>query len=208
MKALLVNGSPHEKGCTYTALNKVAQGLARHRVSSEVIWLGKGTVSPCIVCHACSETRHCAFGDDDGVNSLIDKIHAADALVVGSPVHYAGISGKLKTVLDRAFFAGGSLFAFKPAAGIVSARRAGTTAALEQLNKYFLINQMPLAASFYWPMVHGHSPEEVLQDEEGCQVAEQLGANLGWLLSCIKAGEAADIKPDTPEKRLITNFIR
>lgn len=208
MKALIINGSPNETRCTYTALSKVAEGLAQFDVTSEIVWLGKDPLKSCIGCRACDKTQRCAFGKDDGVNELIEKLIASDALVIGSPVHFAGISGALKSVLDRMFYAGGSLYAHKPGAAVVSARRAGTTAALEQLNKYFLFAQMPLASSFYWPMVHGQNAEEVLQDEEGCSTALQLGANLGWLVSCINAGEDAGIKPVIPEQRFRTNFIR
>lgn len=207
MGVLIINGSPNEKRCTFTALSKVEEGLVHFDIESELIWLGKDPVKPCIGCGACNKTQRCAFGKDDGINALIEKLITSDALVVGSPVHYAGITGSLKSTLDRVFFAAGSLYAFKPGAAIVSARRAGTTAALEQINKYFLISQMPLTASYYWPMVHGQNAEEVLQDEEGCAVAWQLGANLGWLISCIKAGEAVGTVPFIPEKRVWTNFI-
>jgi multimeric flavodoxin WrbA len=208
MNVLIINGSPNERRCTYTALAQAASGLADAGVSSEIVWLRKEPVRPCIGCGACNTTRRCAFGANDGINDLIEKGVAADGLIVGSPVFYAGINGSLKSTLDRMFFAAGSTFAFKPGGALVSARRAGTTAALEQLNKYFLISQMLLVGSLYWPMVHGQSVEQVVQDEEGMQVAYQLGANLAWVLKSIEAGRAAGIKPSIPEKRAWTNFIR
>ena len=209
MKVLLINGSPNDRGCTHTALSKVADGLDKFDIEHDIVWLGKDLLKPCVVCMGCKGKAHrCLYGDDDGVNYLIDRINEVDALVLGSPVHYAGISGQLKTIFDRVFFASGSQFAHKLGAGIVSARRAGTTAALEQLNKYFLISQMPIVASYYWPMVHGSKAEDVLKDEEGCQVAEQLGANMGWLLTCIEAGKEAGISPYVPDTYAMTNFIR
>lgn len=208
MKTLLINGSPNAKRCTFTALSKVSEGLAKFTVDTEIVSLGEDPVKPCIGCGACSKTQRCAFGDDDGVNELIEKIIDADALVLGSPVFYAGINGSLKSVLDRVFFAAGSQYAYKPGGAVVNARRAGTTAALDQLNKYFLISQMPLVSSFYWPMTHGQSVEQMLQDEEGCQTAWQLGANIGWLLQCIEAGSKVGALPVQLEDRSWTNFIR
>ncbi|MDR3315953.1 MAG: flavodoxin family protein, partial [Coriobacteriales bacterium] len=206
MKVLLLNGSPNEKRCTYTALEQVARGLADGGVESEIVWLGKEPVKPCIGCGACQKTQRCAFGEKDGINALIEQAQAADGLVLGSPVFYAGINGSLKSTLDRLFFAASSSFAFKPGACVVSARRAGTTAALEQLHKYICIAQMPLVNSFYWPMVHGQAADQVLQDEEGCQTVYQLGANMAWLLKSIEAGKQAGITPTQPDARARTNF--
>ena len=131
----------------------------------------------------------------------------ADGLVVGSPVYYASANGSLYSFLDRLFYAG-SCFAFKPAAAVASARRAGTTATLDSMNKYFTISQMPVVSSQYWNMVHGNSPEEVEQDLEGLQVMRTVGKNMAWLLHCIEAGKAAGITTPEPEQRLRTNFIR
>jgi len=208
LKTLLLNGSAHEEKCTYTALQQVSNGLEDNGIATEIVWLGTGAKQPCIACGGCQKTRRCAFGEDDGINALIQAAGAADALVVGSPVYFAGINGALKSALDRMFYAAGSTLAFKPAAAVVSARRAGTTVALDQILKYFLISQMPVVSSFYWPMVHGHTAEHVLQDEEGVQVAYQLGANMAWLLKSIQAGRAAGIAPHVPKQRIRTNFIR
>jgi multimeric flavodoxin WrbA len=208
VKVLVINGSPNEKRCTYTALTQVMEGLRDAKIEAELVWLGREPVKPCIGCGACGRSQRCAFGAHDGINELIEKAIAADGLVVGSPVFYAGINGSLKSTLDRLFFSAGSTFAFKPGGAVVSARRAGTTAALEQLNKYFIISQMLLVGSMYWPMVHGQTAEEVAQDEEGMQVAYQLGANIAWALRSIEAGRAAGIQPYRPPSRAWTNFVR
>jgi multimeric flavodoxin WrbA len=142
------------------------------------------------------------------VNTIISKIIDAEGLVIGSPVYFAGINGALKCLLDRVFYAGSAGYAGKPAACIVSARRAGTTSALEQVQKYPLISQMPLVSSFYWPMVHGMKPEDVHQDIEGMQVAWLLGANMAWLIKSIAAGREAGITALTVEGRVRTNFVR
>ena len=208
MKVLLLNGSPNEKRCTYAALSQVAQGLKEGGVDAEIAWLGREPVRPCSGCCACIKTGSCIFGADDGINALIEKAVAADGFIVGSPVFFAGINGSLKSALDRMFFAAGGTFAYKPGGAIVSARRAGTTAALDQLNKYFLISQMLLVGSFYWTMVHGMTAEEVYVDEEGVQVACQLGANVAWTLKTIEAGKAAGVTPPALPVRVRTNFIR
>ena len=207
MSVLMINGSPHKAGCTYTALAEVARGLADSGVESEIRWIGNKEVRPCIACRQCSG-RHCHYGDEDGINELIDALTAADGLVIGSPVFFAGLNGALKCLLDRVFFAGSAGFALKPAACIVSARRAGTTSALEQLQKYPLISQMPVVSSFYWPMVHGNSPDEVRQDAEGMAIAWQLGANMAWMIKCIAAGQEAGIAATQIKERARTNFIR
>ncbi|MDR0347600.1 MAG: flavodoxin family protein [Coriobacteriales bacterium] len=207
-RVLLINGSPNEKRCTYTALSQVVRGLEESGIETEIAWLGKEPVKPCIGCGACDESRRCAFGAHDGINALIENASEADGLVVGSPVFYAGINGSLKSTLDRIFFAAGSTFALKPGGAVVSARRAGTTTALEQLNKYFIISQMLLVGSLYWPMVHGQAVEQVIQDEEGMQVAYQLGANIAWTIKSLEAGRAAGIEPKQPTHRARTNFIR
>ncbi|MDR3053283.1 MAG: flavodoxin family protein [Coriobacteriales bacterium] len=208
MKVLLINGSPHEKKCTYTALQSAQKGLEANGVAAEFFWIGTEPIKPCVACGACDTTQRCAFGADDGINTLIEKLQEVDGVIVASPVYYAGINGSLKSVLDRAWFAASSTYAFKPAASIVSARRGGTTVSLDQINKYFLVSQMPVVSSLYWPMVHGQTAEQVLQDTEGVQVAYQLGANMAWLLKSIQAGKQAGIVPVPLENRAWTNFIR
>lgn len=206
MKVLLINGSPHEKGCTYTALKEICGTLESEHIETEIFWLGKGPFHSCQACNVCAETGRCVFNDDP-VNPALEKFSQADALIIGSPVHYAAASGAVTAFLDRFFYAGENT-ANKPGAAIVSCRRSGATAALEQLWKYFTISNMPLVSSQYWPMVHGHTPEDVRQDEEGLQTMRQLGRNMAWLLKCIENGKAAGIPLPAHEERKITNFIR
>lgn len=209
MKVLLVNGSSRTKGCTYTALSEVATALAEEGIETEIIQLGGEPVKDCIGCGACQKLDNaCAFADNN-VNGFIEKAKAADGFVFGSPVYYAHPSGRILSFLDRAFYAAGKdVFAHKPGAAVVSARRAGTTASVDVLNKYFSIAQMPVVSSQYWNMVHGNTPDEVRQDEEGMQIMRTLGRNMAWMLRCIEAGKQADVRPPELEPRATTNFIR
>jgi len=206
MKVLLLNGSPHEMGCTYTALAEIAKTLQADGVESDILWLGTGPTAGCTACGACRELGKCAH--DDAVNLAAEKMAGCDGLIVGSPVHYAAASGQITCALDRLFYSAGGAMRLKPAAAIVSARRAGTTAALDQLNKYFTISQMPVVSSRYWNMVHGSCPEDVLQDEEGMAVMRTLAHNMAWLLRCIEAGRAAGVPSPAVEPPARTNFIR
>ena len=207
MKILMICGSPRENGCTYTALCEVAKAIEAEGIECEMFHIG-ASVPGCTGCGACRKEKasRCVIGDK--VNIAIEKMEQCDGLIVGSPVYFAGINGTLKAFLDRMFYAGGGRFALKPAASLVSARRAGTTAALDQLNKYFFYAQMPIATSQYWNMVHGNRPEEVEQDFEGLQIMRTLGKNMAWLLKSIQAGSAAGIGLPEKEKRVGTNFIR
>lgn len=208
MKVLLVNGSPHEKGCTYTALCEAEKTLREEGIETEIFWLGNSPVRGCIACGGCKRNgNRCVFGDDPA-NLLIEKAAAADGFVFGSPVHYAAPADAFCAVLDRAFYAGGRFFAFKPGAAVVSCRRAGTTAALDRLNKYFMINNMPVVSSQYWNMVHGSCPDDVKKDLEGLQVMRVLGRNMAWLLKCIENGRENGLASPTLEERAWTNFIR
>ncbi len=206
MKVLMINGSPR-KGCTYTALSEIAKILEAEGIESEIVSIGTDTIRGCIGCRRCADGNGCVFGED-GVNATVEKIRAADALIVGSPVYYASANGSLISFLDRVFYSGARYFAGKPAAAIASARRAGTTATLDELNKYFLIAKMPVVASSYWNMVHGSAPEDVLKDAEGMQTMRNLGRNMAWLLRCIEAGKAAGIHFPENESGTRTNFIR
>lgn len=206
MKVLLLNGSPHEKGCTYTALAEVAKALESDEVEAEIFWLGKAPISGCLGCNACAKLGRCVI--DDVVNAAAEKVRECDGLVVGSPVHYAAASGQITAALDRLFYSAGRHLRLKPGAAVASARRAGTTATLDQLNKYFTINQMPVVSSRYWNMVHGTTPDEVRRDEEGLAVMRTLGHNMAWLLKSIEAGRAAGLEPPVQEPPARTNFIR
>lgn len=207
MKVLLVNGSPHQKGCTFTALSEVEKELNAAGVDTEIFWIGAKPISGCLGCGHCVKNDSKCF-INDCVNEFLDKAAEADGFVFGSPVHYAAISGALSSFMDRVFYGKGHLFRCKPAAGIVCCRRAGATAAFDELNKYFTISSMPVVSSKYWNMVHGTTPEEALKDEEGMQVMRELGRNMAWLLKCIRAGKEAGISEPERETPIKTNFIR
>ena len=206
MKVLLVNGSPHKNGCTDTALREVAGALQAEGIDAEIFWIGKGPVQGCVACGGCRATGRCVRGGL--VNDAIDAMETADALVLASPVHYAGISGAMSAFCDRLFYASDG-WANKPCACVVSARRAGTTSTLDQLSKYFTICGMPIAPSQYWPMVHGNTPEDVLKDEEGLQIMRMLGRNMAYMIRAFALARENGLLPpemEKPKKR--TNFIR
>ena len=205
MKALLINGSPHAKGCTATALGIVAEELEKNGVATEIIHIGNKDIRGCIACRKCREIGRCVF--DDIVNELAPKFEQADGLVVGSPVYFAGPNGTLTNLLDRLFFSANYPLRMKVGAAVVSARRAGTTAAFDRLNKYFTISEMPIASSRYWNMVHGHSAEDVMQDEEGVQIMRILGRNMAFLIRAIAAERERNGLPEKEETKY-TNFIR
>ncbi len=206
MKVLLINGSPHEKGCTYTALSLIAEQLELAGIDTEILQVGAQPVGGCIGCGGCRGGKGCALGGI--VTEAMEKVKTADGFVFGSPVHYAAMSGNMTSFMDRLFYSSGKLMAHKPAAICCSARRAGTTAALDQLAKYPQINQMPLVNGSYWSMVHGYTPEDVMQDAEGCAVMQDIGRNMAWMLRCIEAGKAAGIEAPHNPRRPLTNFIR
>lgn len=205
MKVLLINGSPNEHGCTYTALSETAETLQKHGIDTEILYLGKKPVAGCIACGKCRETGKCVF--DDKVNEVIDKLDSIDAIVVGSPVYYAGPSGQLTAFLDRLFYIGGGRMAGKLGASVVSCRRGGASAAFDRLNKYFTISSMPVVSSQYWNQVHGFMPEDVRKDGEGLQTMRTLGENMAWLLKCIEAGREKGISLPEYEERIATHFI-
>lgn len=204
MKVLLVNGSPHEKGCTYTALSEAAKVLEAEGIETEIFHIGKGPVHGCIACGGCAKLGKCIF-DDDPANEMLRLMREADGVIIGSPVYYAGPNGALCALLDRVFYAAGGALAFKPAAAVVSARRGGTTAAFDRLNKYFTMNRMPVVSSQYWNGVHGFTPDDVKKDAEGLQTMRTLGYNMAWMLKSIAEGGQPNpvIEPWQP-----THFIR
>ncbi len=208
MKVLLVNGSPHEKGCTYTALNEIKKTLEKEKIEAEIFHIGTNQVRGCIGCGGCRKNDGKCVFNDDVVNEIIEKAKTADGFVFGSPVHYAAPAGALCAVLDRVFYAGSSNFQFKPGAAVVSCRRSGTTASLDCLNKYFTISNMPVVSSSYWNMVHGSSAEDVLKDEEGLQIMRGIGSNMAWLLNCIELGKKNGASHPVPEAKIRTNFIK
>ena len=207
MKVLLLNGSTRKNGCTYLALSEVAKALNTEGVETEIVQMGGGPVRDCIGCNGCAGKGQCVFGDDM-VNEMIAKAKAADGFVFGSPVYYAHPSGQILSLLDRVFYAGVEAFLYKPAAVVVTARRAGTTASLDVLNKYLLNAEMPVVSSTYWNMVFGPAPELVEQDKEGLQTMRNLGRNMAWLLGCIEAGRQQGRTPPQAERAHWTNFNR
>lgn len=206
MKVLLVNGSPHKEGCTYTALTEVATALKKNGVETEIFWLGVDETAGCIGCGACGKSGECFRKDI--VNEFVAKAADADGYIFGSPVHYAAASGTITSFMDRAFYSGGNVMAGKPAAVVVSCRRGGASAAFDQLNKYFTINCMPIVSSQYWNQVHGNTADEVKKDEEGMQTMRTLGNNMAWLIKCIEAGRENGICFPEREPVQRTNFIR
>lgn len=206
MKVLLFNGSPNRAGCTYTALHEVAQQLHKHGIETEIFQVGAKPVAGCIGCGKCAGGAGCIF--DDGVNELAARLDEFDAMVVGSPVYYAGPSGQCTAFLDRLFYSASGKLRGKPGAAVVSCRRGGASASYDRLLKYFGINSMPIVTSQYWNQVHGNRPEEVLKDEEGLQTMRTLAENLAWLLKCIEAGRNVGVAKPEYEAPLRTNFIR
>lgn len=206
MKVLMINGSPNSKGCTNTALSIVAETLNKEGIETEIIHVGNKAIRGCIGCRKCFETGKCVF--DDYVNEVAPKFKECDGIVIGSPVYYASANGTLISFLDRLFYSNFTVDkTMKVGAAVVSARRAGTTATFDELNKYFTINSMPIVASQYWNMVHGYSPQDVYADKEGCQIMRTLGKNMAFLMKSIQIGKEQFGLPEK-EDLVFTNFIR
>lgn len=205
MNVILINGSPNAKGCTYTALSQVAKALEEENINTEIIHVGQKDIRGCIGCRKCKVDGECVF--HDFVNEVVPKFEACDGIVIGSPVYYASANGTLISFLDRLFYSSSFDKTMKVGASVVSARRAGTTATLDDLNKYFAISNMPIVTSQYWNMVHGHTVEDVMQDEEGMQTMRVLGKNMAFLLKSIQMGKEAYGLP-AKEAHKFTSFIR
>lgn len=206
MKVLMLNGSPKANGNTNAALLEVGRTLESEGISYEIFQMGGKPVRDCIGCGQCNENG-CVFTDDD-VNAFIAKAKEADGFVFGTPVYYAHPSGRILSFLDRAFYAGGAAFRFKPGASVAVARRGGSSASFDCLNKYFGIAQMPVVGSTYWNMVYGRVPGEAEQDLEGMQTMQNLAKNMAWMMKCFELGRKNGIAlPDT-SVAVRTNFIR
>lgn len=205
MKVMLLNGSSHPDGCTALALRQAAKGIEEEGIETETIFLGNAPMADCIACGHCRKAGQCVF--DDIVNEIARKAKDCDGFIFGSPVYYAHPSARLLTVLDRVFYSAGKNFACKPGAAVLSARRAGTTASFDVINKYFTINRMPVVSSTYWNNIHGNAAEEAAQDAEGLQTMTNLGKNMAWLIKCIDLARKQGLEP--PENpKVATNFIR
>ena len=205
-KVLLINGSPNEFGCTYTALREVADTLEKNNISTEIMYLGRGAINDCMACMACKTTGKCVI--NDGVNALAERLDTIDGIVLGSPVYVAGPSARLEAFLNRLIYSGKGVLAGKVGACVVSCRRGGASAAFDRLNKYLTISNMIVAGSQYWNQVHGHTPEDVRQDEEGLQTMRTLGQNIAWMLKCISTGGKDGVARPEYEQPTPTHFIR
>lgn len=206
MNVLLVNGSPHENGCTYTALCEIKDVLEKNEIKTEIFWVGNKPISGCLGCGVCIKNKKCFINDK--VNEFLEKAEISDGFIFGTPVHFASASGFITSFMDRAFYGKSEIFKNKPAAAIVSCRRGGATSTFDMMNKYFSISSMPIITSQYWNMVHGNNPEEVKQDLEGLQTMRTLASNMAWLLKCIDSGKKSGVDLPLTETKIKTNFIR
>lgn len=205
MKVLLLNGSPHATGSTYTALHEMEKIFAENGIETEMVHVGNKDIRGCIACRSCYKTGKCVF--DDLVNELAGTFEECDGLVVGSPVYYASANATLVALLDRLFYSTHFDKTMKVGASVVSARRGGLSATFDELNKYFTISGMPVASGQYWNSIHGNNAEEAGQDLEGLQTMRTLARNMSFLMKSIELGKE---KYGLPEKepRVATNFIR
>ncbi len=209
MKVLMLNGSANLNGCTYTALTEIGECLKKYNIEYEIFQIGAKPISDCIGCGQCQKNNDGCILKNDTVNEFVKKAYDADGFVFGTPVYYAHPSGRILSFLDRAFFScDKKAFMYKPAAAVASARRAGTTASVDVINKYFGISNMPTIGSSYWNMVHGNRPKEVLQDKEGLQTMRNIAHNMAWLINCIKNAKQNNIPMPAVESGEKTNFIR
>ena len=206
MKVLMLNGSPKPRGNTALALEEIGRQLEKEGIAYEIFQIGGGAVRDCIGCGLCTD-EGCVFGDD-GVNVFLAKAREADGFVFGTPVYYAHPSGRILSFLDRVFYCGSELFRYKPGAAVAVARRGGTTASFDVLNKYFGISAMPVAGSSYWNIAHGCTPGESPMDEEGMRTMRNLARNLAWMLKAFEAGRRAGVPLPEWERGPATNFIR
>ena len=213
MKVLLVNGSPRKYGNTNKILEEVKKELTNEKIDAEIFWIKNKPIQGCTACYKCIELGKCAF--EDTVNEFVEKMKDADGFIFGTPVHYGSAAGNFISFLDRVFYSAGlsgkaDYFMFKPAASVITARRAGTTATYDELNKYFGINQMPIISTRYWNMVFGDSqdPDALYKDEEGIQFVQMLARNMAYYLKCIELGKENGILPPEQEEVKFTNFVR
>lgn len=206
MNVLLVHGGATDQGTTALAVREIAGALEEEGIQARVIWLGNAPIRDCTACNRC-EGGHCVF-DDDPVNRFIDEAKKADGFVFATPVYYAHAAGKVLSFMDRVFYAGSESLYGKPAAAVAVCRRAGAVQALQDIEKYFTINGMPVVSSTYWNLAYGLKGDEVKEDGEGMQTMRNLGRNMAWILKCIEAGKEKGIQLPVPEQGHHTNFMR
>lgn len=210
MKVLLVNGSSHVHGTTAMALNEMVSIFEKEGIETEIIQTGAKPLADCLQCGACRKKGKCVIDGDD-VNEFVEKAREADGFVFATPVYFAHPSGRLFSFLDRAFFSVGYEyvpFRHKPAAAVAVARRAGNTASLDAINKYFGIAQMPVAGSTYWNMVFGLTAKDAPKDAEGMQTMRNLARNMIWMMRCFAEGKKNGVPYPEAESAEMTNFIR
>ena len=205
MKVLLLNGSPHEKGSTYTALHEMEKIFQENEIETEMIHVGNQAIRGCIACGFCGKNGKCAF--DDLVNEVAVKFETVDGLVGGSPVYYASANATLVALLDRLFYSARFDKTMKVGASVVSARRGGLSATYDELNKYFTISGMPVASGQYWNSIHGNNADEAAKDLEGLQIMRTLARNMSFLIKSIQLGKEAYGLPEK-EQKINTNYIR
>lgn len=211
MKVIAINGSPRTEGNTYHSLLQVGKALRNEGIDFEIIQIGDKLIRGCLACNGCVKNRNerCVITNDE-VNDCIQKLKEADGILLGSPVHYSGIAGTMKSFLDRVFYVAGvnkSLFRHKVGAAVVAVRRSGGVATFDALNHYINYSEMIMPASNYWNVIHGTAPAEVEQDDEGQQILRILGKNMAWLLKTLAAGRES-VPEVEPERKIITNFVR
>lgn len=206
MKVILVNGSSHEDGCTYTALGEVAKSLEAEGIEAEIFWVGSKELSGCLDCGNCNDLHgNCIFAKRAA--DFVEAAKTADGFVFGTPVHYDAAAKNMVSFMNRVFYSSArDTFYLKPAAAIITARSGGTTATLVQLHEYFFTAQMPIIPSKYWNMIHGMSSEQILNNTEAMKNMHNLGKNIAWFLKCKEAGEKNGIlTPRDAKKNALKN---
>ncbi len=213
MKVVAINGSPKNNGNTAHLIDTIAQELAKEGIETEVMHIGNKTIRGCFGCGGCAKNQdeRCVAKDDEYVNTCIQKMKEADGILIGSPVHFAGIAGTMKSFLDRAFYvssANGNLFRHKVGASIVAVRRSGGVTTFDQLNHYLTYAEMMIPTTNYWNVVHGTLPGEVKEDLEGQQIARLLGKNMAWSLKLNQLAKDQNLVAPEREAKVRTNFVR
>lgn len=210
MKVVAFNGSPKKEGNTYHAIKTVAAELEKEGIEVKIVHVGNKVIRGCLACNGCSRNKNERCVIDDEVNEWVQKMKEADGIILGSPVHYAGIPGTMKSFLDRAFYvasSNNSLFRHKVGAGVVAVRRTGGIAVFQQLNNFINYSEMVVPTSNYWNIAHGTAPGEVTQDDEGMQIMRVLGKNMAWVMKSLDASKDI-VKESEAENKIFTNFIR